>query len=298
MGTNGAVMVGYDGSSASEAATHWAAREAVSRRLPLVLAHAFTPPIGGFADGYISSVGADVVTSMQEGAEASLRDMAAMLRTAHPGLEVHQEVMVASPPAALVEASDGATILVVGTRGLGGFRGLILGSVGVQVATHAHCPVIVLRGEAAPGADSVVVGVDDSPLGEVAVAFAFDYASRHGLRLHAVHAWDIPPYDVLATTATTPVASLKELAEVEERIASEALAGFRDAYPDVEVEEHLVKGASAKAILDAATSAAMIVVGSRGHGEFTGAVLGSVSQAVLHRAKVPVAVVHRAGSRV
>jgi nucleotide-binding universal stress UspA family protein len=293
MGTTGAVMVGYDGSTMSQAAAHWAAREAVARGLPLVLAHAFTPPIGGFSDGYISSVGADVVATMQEDADGSLLEIVATLTAAYPTLTVQHKVLVASPSAALIEASADASLLVVGSRGLGGFRGLILGSVGVQVATHAHCPTVVLRGEPTSAADCVVVGIDNSPLSAPALEFAFDFASRHGLRLLAVHAWDISAHDVLGTTATVPVSNLQELGETEERMASESLAGFRGNFPDVEVEEHLVKGNSAKAIVEAAKTAALIVVGSRGRGELAGAVLGSVSQSVLHKAKIPVAVVHR-----
>lgn len=293
MGNSGAVMVGYDGSTMSQTAAHWAAREAVARGLPLVLAHAFTPPIGGFSDGYISSVGADVVATMQESADASLLEMVAALAAAHPQLDVRHQVLVASPSAALIEASNDATLLVVGSRGLGGFRGLILGSVGVQVATHSQCPTVVLRGEPSPSADCVVVGIDNSPLSAPALEFAFDFASRHGLRLLAVHAWDISTHDVLGTTATMPVPNLQELGADEERMASEALAGFRGSYPDVDVEEHLIKGNTAKAIVEAGKNAALIVVGSRGRGELAGAVLGSVSQSVLHKAKIPVAVVHR-----
>ena len=293
MGNTGAVMVGYDGSTMSQTAAHWAAREAVARGLPLVLAHAFTPPIGGFSDGYISSVGADVVATMQDSADASLLEMVAALTAVHPQLDVQHKVLVASPSAALIEASNDATLLVVGSRGLGGFRGLILGSVGVQVATHSQCPTVVLRGEPSPSADCVVVGIDNSPLSAPALEFAFDFASRHGLRLLAVHAWDISTHDVLGTTATMPVPNLQELGADEERMASEALAGFRGSYPDVDVEEHLIKGNTAKAIVEAGKNAALIVVGSRGRGELAGAVLGSVSQSVLHKAKIPVAVVHR-----
>ena len=293
MGNTGAVMVGYDGSTMSQTAAHWAAREAVARGLPLVLAHAFTPPIGGFSDGYISSVGADVVATMQDSADASLLEMVAALTAVHPQLDVQHKVLVASPSAALIEASNDATLLVVGSRGLGGFRGLILGSVGVQVATHSQCPTVVLRGEPSPSADCVVVGIDNSPLSAPALEFAFDFASRHGLRLLAVHAWDISTHDVLGTTATMPVPNLQELGADEERMASEALAGFRGSYPDVDVEDHLIKGNTAKAIVEAGKNAALIVVGSRGRGELAGAVLGSVSQSVLHKAKIPVAVVHR-----
>jgi nucleotide-binding universal stress UspA family protein len=106
-----------------------------------------------------------------------------------------------------------------------------------------------------------------------------------------VHAWEIPAYDVLAAPSGPPPIDLEELAASEERAFAESLAGLRERHPDVVVEQAIVKAPSVRAILEASDDAALIVLGSRGHGEFLGAVLGSVSQGVLHRAKVPVAVI-------
>jgi nucleotide-binding universal stress UspA family protein len=190
-----------------------------------------------------------------------------------------------------VDASANADMVVVGSRGMGGFRGLLVGSVGVQVASNATCPAVVVRKAPSATASTVVVGVDGSALSLAAVDFAFDIAERRGWRVLAVHAWEIPAYDVLASPSGPPPVDLEDLAASEERAFSESLAGLRERHPGVVVDQTIVKAPSVRAILEASDDAALIVMGTRGHGEFLGAVLGSVSQGVLHRAKVPVAVI-------
>lgn len=293
MHSSGPVVVGYDGSESAMSAVTWAAGEAASRGVGLEIVHAFVPPVGGLGVGYATAVGTDIIDELRAGAQSALDDAAAQLRDAHPDLPVTTSVLVGNPSAALVDASGHASVIAVGSRGLGGFRGLILGSVGVQVATHASCPVVVLRGTPAATARTVVVGVDASEMSRDALGFAFDMASRNGWGLMVVHAWDVPSRDVLADPAGPAPTTLADLGDTEARATAEVLAGFRDTYPDVEVEERLVKGTTVKTLLKAAEQAAMIVLGSRGRGEVAGALLGSVSQAILHKAKVPVAVVHR-----
>ena len=182
---------------------------------------------------------------------------------------------------------------MVGSRGRGGFASLILGSVAAQVAAHAACPVVTIRKAPADDAREIVVGIDATPGSEAALAFAFDEASRHGWTLIAVHAWDIPAYDLLVVPNGPVPVGLADVADEEVRMSAEVLAGFRDSYPDVEVQEHLVKGPPVSSILTASTNPAMIVVGTRGHGPTVGALLGSISNGVLHKATVPVAVVPR-----
>jgi len=213
------------------------------------------------------------------------------VRAAHPGLDVTADVVMGSPTTALIQASDDAVLTVVGSRGLGGFRGLLLGSVGVNVASNAHGPVVVLRKDAPADAKTIVVGVDGSDLSDQAVDFAFDMASRHGWTLRAIHAWEVPSYDVLAAPMGLPPSSIDDFGEVAARVLAEALAEHRERYPDVPVEVRVVRGTPARSILDNAKDAAMIAVGSRGRGEFMGAMLGSVGQGVLFKAKVPVAVI-------
>jgi nucleotide-binding universal stress UspA family protein len=292
MRQGGPVVVGFDGSESAVTAAQWAAGEAKSRGVALQLIHAFTPPVGGLGVGYATAVGTDIIDQLREGAQVAVDGAAATLREANPGVEVTTNVVIGNPSGALIDASAGASLVAVGSRGLGGFRGLLLGSVGVQVATHAECPAVVLRGAAPAGASQVVVGIDGSQMARDALAFAFDIASRRGWDLIALHAWDVPSSDVLAAPNGPAPVTLAQMGDTETRTTAEALAGYRETYPDVDVEERVVKGTTVKAILKAAEGAALIVVGSRGRGEVAGAILGSVSQGILHKAKVPVAVVH------
>lgn len=284
------IVVGYDGSEHSSIAVDWAAAEAASRGVMLTLAAATTVPLEGMRfGGSILSPDAidDLLARLQEATQARADEA----RAAHPGLDVAVKVSLGSPASVLVEASANAGMVVVGSRGMGGFRGLLVGSVGVQVASNASCPAVVIRKAPPPTASTVVVGVDGSALSLAALDFAFDMADRRGWSVLAVHAWEIPAYDVLAAPSGPPPIDIPELEASEKRAFAESLAGLRERHPGVEVEERLVKDQSVRAILDASDDAALIVLGTRGRGEFLGAVLGSVSQGVLHRAKVPVAVI-------
>lgn len=281
------IVVGVDGSEASRRAAQWAAREASLRGLGLTLASAILPPVSATAFGPGIPVSLDALEEIRQGAAADLASLAREL----PTPDVHCEIQVGSPSGVLLAASETAAMLVVGSRGLGGFRGLLLGSVSTQVTGHADCPVVVIQADAPVEGDAIVVGVDGSLASQGAVAFAFDMAGRHGWTLRALHAWDVPSYDLLVVPNTPIPVPLSDVADDEIRLAAEVLAGFQAEYPEVQVEQRLIRGPAPKALLDAAADAAMIVVGTRGHGQVIGALLGSVSNAVLHRASVPVAVV-------
>ena len=285
------VVVGFDGSETAAAAVAWAAAEASARRARLRLLHAFLPPVGGVGLGYGTLLPAGAIDTLRDSAQEHLAAEAAKVAAEHPGLDVASTVLVGNPASALLEEAETADLVVVGSRGLGGFRGLLVGSTGTQVAAHAECPVVVVRGSAPPDADAVVVGVDGSEHSVDALRFAFAHADRHGLGITAVHAWDVPTYDVLAAPTGPPPASIDELTDDAMRETAEALAGFRADYPSVDVTEVVVKAPTVNALLEAARGAALIVVGSRGRGEFLGALLGSVSQGVVSRAEIPVAVV-------
>lgn len=284
------VIVGYDGSDQAGVAVAWAAREAASRgaRLTLVVATAIPMESMHFGGSILT---ADAIEELIEGLRREAGKKADEMRSAHPSLDVCVEVSLGNPASVLLESSDGADLVVVGSRGMGGFRGLLVGSVGVQVASHAPCPAVVVRREPPAGASTVVVGVDGSSLSMAALDFAFDMAERHNWRVRAVHAWEIPAYDILAAPAGPPPIDVADLESAEQRAFAESLAGLRERHPAIEIEERVIKGASARAILDASGDACLIVLGTRGRGEFLGAILGSVSQGVLHRATVPVAVV-------
>jgi len=287
----GRVVVGFDGSESSMTAARWAASTAALRGRDLVLLHAMMPPMGGGGFAISMPPSLDLIDQLEAAAHDEIDSVARTLGEEFPGLEVRGVVAIGAPSAVLLEAAETAELVVMGSRGRGGFTGLLLGSVGAQVAAHAECPVAVLRGDPSPDATTVVVGIDGTPAATSALRFAFGEASRRGWSLHAVHAWDVPAYDLLIVpTGPVPV-PLRDVADDEVRLTAEALAGFRDDYPDVDVVEQLVRAPAVTALLDAAADAAMVVVGTHGRGPTMGALLGSVSNGVLHKATLPVVVV-------
>jgi nucleotide-binding universal stress UspA family protein len=178
--------------------------------------------------------------------------------------------------------------MVLGSRGAGGLAGLLLGSTASRVVAHAGCPVLVLPDEAdvlVRGRRSVVVGVEGRAGDEEVLAFAVDEAAARGTDLLAVHAWE----EVVLDTSLRTVSPLADWAGVvadEERALSEALAGWRDKEPDLEIREAVVRDRTARALVAASMTAQLLVVGHRSR-----RALGSTAHGVLNRATCPVAVV-------
>ena len=189
----------------------------------------------------------------------------------------------------LLELGKDAPLIVVGTRHLGSVKGLFLGSVSINVAAHAHGRVAIVAGD---GIDDgpVVVGVDGSPVSDAAVAEAFRQASLRNAPLIAVHTWSPLDADALHGYGISREEVERMTGEAVEVLA-ERLAGYSQDYPDVRVERRVLPDEPAKALLDAAVGAQLIVVGSRGRGGFRGLLLGSTSQKVIHNALCPVMVV-------
>ena len=281
------VVVGFDGSETSLLTAKWAASEAELRGLGLTLVNALIPPTSGGTFGPGMAVGLDTLEDIRKAAQTSLDEVAATLS----GNDIQSIVQIGSPTGVLLEASETAALLVVGSRGHGGFKELLLGSVSAQLVAHADCPVIVVRHEADTTKNTVVVGIDGSEASNAALAFAFATASLHKWKLVAVHAWDVPSFDLVILPNTPVPTDYENISDSEVRLAAEVLAGYEDKYPDVEVEQVVTRGNAVKALLEASPTAAMIVVGTRGHGQVMSSVLGSVSHGILHKAKVPVAVI-------
>ena len=284
---NREIVVGYDGSNHADEALAWAARAARREHTSLRVVHVARTFLDGyaFADRQLdltAKIGTQVLASGVE-----------RLRAIDPDLEVTTQLEPEDSVAAvLTEASKHARLLVVGSRGRGGFAGLLLGSVSVTVAAHAHCPVVVVRTQPAPADPClrpVVVGVDGSPTSMSAVDLAFDQASRLGLPLVAVHGWELP--SLFGPVPPWLPEEVEEIRMAEKAVTSESLAGHTERYPDVDVTVVVRRGGPAQVILSAAEGAELVVVGSRGLGGFRGLLLGSVSQAVLHHATSPVVVV-------
>ncbi|MCF4139443.1 universal stress protein [Streptomyces sp. Tue 6430] len=290
---SGVVVVGVDGAASSLAAVEAAAREARARDAVLRIVHAFVWPAMHVPTGP-SPLGPP---------EGGIRNMVDRLtaeaveraRATAPDVDVRHAVVPGEPLTVLEAQSREAELVVVGSRGMGGFVGLLVGSTAVHLAAHGRCPVLVVR-EAAHADGPVVVGVDGSAAGRRAVDFAFAEAELRKAPLVALHAWTtwnapLPaPQDASEPYANPPGA----LAGEEGRLLSEALAGCRERYPGVVVDHKVVHAGTREALIEASRSAQLLVVGARGRGGFTGLLLGSVSQALLHHAHCPVAVVRGA----
>jgi nucleotide-binding universal stress UspA family protein len=229
-----------------------------------------------------------------------LEDAQARVSCLAPEVDVDTHSAVGFPAAVLLSASRDACLVAVGARGLGGVGAIVVGSVGVELAARAACPVAVLPDnmieeqavEEQPGERGVVVGVDGSVPGEHALDFAFEEARAREVGVTAVHAWSRPvlPETILVPTAPITV-NLASFGMAARELLEQTLAPFRERFPDVPVAARAVQGHAGGSLIDAAGGAGLLVVGSRGFGGFTGLLLGSVGQAVLHHAPCPVVVV-------
>ncbi len=275
---NRPVVVGVDGSPTSLVAADHAARAAVLRSRPLHLVHGYLHPLGYGVPINPYELG---IPAPSDEAEKMLQRTAADLVGRWPGLTVEARQVAGGPGATLVEESHRADLLVIGSRGRGGFAGLLLGSVGSQVTAHAHCPVLVVRPaeEPVPVEGPVLVGVDGSEAAEVAVGQAADEAARRETELVLVHVRR-PGEDAAEAT---------ELLGTAAAAAGGSHPGLRVTVRELQADKPEV------ALIDASRDAALVVVGTRGRGGFTGMLLGSVSQSLVQHSHCPVLVAHPYG---
>ncbi|MFG2109284.1 universal stress protein [Micromonospora chersina] len=289
MPMNRPVVVGVDGSSTSLTAAEHAARAAVARSRPLHLVHGYLHPLGYGVPLNPYDLGVPAPT---EESQKMLEQVAAELVGRHPTLRVEVRQVAGGPGATLVEESRRAELVVVGSRGVGGFAGLLLGSVSNQVAQHAHCPVLVVRPaeQPIPVRGPVLVGVDGSESAGHALRLAADEAVRRDADLVLVHV-RTPERGAVAPDAAAEATAAGQ-AESAELLAG-AAARIRADHPVLSVIERPVAAASPEqALIEASGEAALVVVGSRGRGGFAGLLLGSVSQALVQHAHCPVLVAH------
>jgi nucleotide-binding universal stress UspA family protein len=279
------VVVGVDGSESALEASRWAAREAGRRGVGLRVVQAFCWP----QSHHVGGVGRGQQSVLRRMAEEQLSAAAAAAAEAAAGGSVETALVEGTPVAVLVAESRVAQLVVVGSRGLGGFSGLLLGSVAVGLAAHAAVPVAVVRGSGADAAADgpVVVGVDGSPIGEAALAAAYEAAAARRVPLVAVHTW----WDVLLDPSFGPLVEWDVIEDEAHRVLGERLAGWAEKYPEVEVRRVVERDKPAHALLEQAAGAQLVVVGSRGRGGLAGMLLGSVSHSLLHHSPCPVLVV-------
>ncbi len=282
------IIVGVDGSAGSERALRWAVDEGRFRGAEVHAVMAWglldqhpTPDGQQFNPRYGED---DATATLQTYVAAALGDRAA-------GVELR--AVNDLPTRALLDAARDADLLVVGSRGLGGFRGLLLGSVSRRCANLASTPLVVVREVAEPEANrgrGIVVGVDGSESSLAALRWAVEEGGHRDQPVQVLHAWHeqafgMDPYGMAVDA--TPWESAARLL-LDTAIADVGAASAQDSGRSVAVTPALVHGGAAGALVEASPGAALVVVGNRGHSSFA---LGSVSHQVLHHAHCPVALI-------
>ncbi len=290
--THRPIVVGVDGSPHAALALDWAATEASLCGAPLVVIRAYaTDYLMVRSTGPGEAEPSSPSSAIEAVATESCAEAVERARAQHPTLVVTGRTVPDDAAAAITGASSDAALVVVGARGLGPVRELLMGSVSSYVTHHAQCPVVVVR--EAPSrtvADlRVVVGVDGSATSTAALRFAFEAAARRGAGLTVVHTWDLDVESSVATEAWS--VDWPEPDEQERVVVAEAVAGYAAEYPTVDVRRHVVRGPAVAELVRQSENAALLVVGTRGRGSVKALVLGSVSRGVLHDAHCPVAVV-------
>jgi nucleotide-binding universal stress UspA family protein len=255
------------------------------RNVGLTLVHVVTPPTVWPA----APIPAELYRQHEDGARKVIADAVKIAEDSvqegnRP--EIDSELLFAAPVPTLVGLSKEAHMMVVGCRGQNALQRTLLGSVSSGLVHHAHCPVALIHDEAPTLLGSsqlpVLLGIDGSPASELATAIAFDEASFRGVDLVALHAWADAE---LPRVARVEWSALQSAAR---EILAERLAGFQERYPDVTVHRRVVLDRPARHLLDESESAQLVVVGSHGRGGFAGMLLGSVSTALVHAARIPV----------
>jgi nucleotide-binding universal stress UspA family protein len=279
----GTVVVATDGTGSSRAAVRWAAREASRRGATLQVTHIldweWAETRYEFGDGRFGTA--------RKAAEGIARGGVALAHEISPDLNCEIDILVGNPAARLIAETADAGLLVLGSRGRGGFASLMLGSISQRVAMHASCPVAVIRGRGDVTEGLVAVGFDESPHAEQVLRTAFEQAAARGTGLAVIRTYLplLPLYlaGVVARDVTTPEQDATERARLEEQ-----LVPWREKYPDVAVETLLSHDSAAAVLNGVSHGAQLIVVGSRGHGTVAGTLLGSTGLQLLHHADCPI----------
>jgi len=290
----GSIVVGVDGSESSDRALAWAIDRAAVERGAVTLAHAIHWVTPAYTDVAIDYP-AEARSSMLAGGRKLLEQARKQVLAKSPDLEVHEVLEFLDPRELLQQLSRDAEMLVLGSRGRGHIRSLLLGSVGVALVRHAHCPVVIHR----PGAEGtelngIVVGVEASEESRTLLEFAYREASLRDLPLTVLHCF----WDVQAGIAPSGVIyeSISDLDE-ERAALAESMAGMSEKYPNLKVTSRMARGLPYEVLAHLGRQMNLIVVGAQQASRVSQMYFGSVSVALVERATCPVAVVPVSASR-
>jgi len=283
------IVAATDGSEPSLRAVEWAAREAALRGSPLriVSAAALLPRMAERQDEPHVVTVADILRHNRDQARYTA---AARAAEAAPGLLVDTDDLTGQPAQAVADSGAGALMLVVGSRGAGGFRAMVLGSVSRYAASHASCPVVVVPDESPSQQHLVGVGLGELDDCARTLAFALEEATLRKAALMAVHAWHAPQPDISRAGESFTAPDVHHVEAKVRRQFEELLASWQEKYPDVLVHTDVVHGHPARALAGLSVRADLVVIGRHSkHSALPG--LGVVRHAVLNHARGPVAIV-------
>ncbi|MCW7986979.1 hypothetical protein XF35_17275 [Streptomyces platensis subsp. clarensis] len=268
------VAVGVSRATTARSAVEWAADAAARRGVPLCLVHAQEWPAGAAPKDRHDAPEQVWASHFRAAGQTLLNDHGQSAAERVPGLEITTKLLDGRPASVLREVAEEASLLVVGVHRVSGPGEIItFGGIGPALVGHPLCPVVLVM-EPAHGdpLGPVMVGVDGSAASAPAVAFAFAEAAAWGA-------------DLLAVQVRRPRhGDWPEDLEESAIDVSEALAGWREKYPQVMVREQVMVGNPAAKLAEAAVDARCLVVGTRGVGGFRGMVLGSTSRTLSHMA--------------
>lgn len=279
----GAVVVGVDGSDQSLLAVDWAAGHADLENRPLVLVHATSLPSPHWM-GRWGIEAREFELAVREDAQATIAEAEATAARVSDDLTVHGLVLVEDPRSALLRLSDEAASVVIGSRGRGPVRSLVLGSVGMALVRHTRCPVVVLRPVRQKPDLGVVVGIDARPATSAALKFAFDQAAARQLSVTVLHV--APDSHVSLPAAYVPISPSPEELEAHRRMTAEMTSGLREQYPDVPMHTEVVHGDPDDFLREMGERSALLVLGAHERGR------GALAlTSLVERVHCPVAVV-------
>lgn len=278
---SGTVVVGLDGSPSAERALEWAIDQAQLESRQLTLAHGVDPS----GSVWVDPAGIDhrvVLEALQADAEVTLDRAREQVERRAPDLVVHQVIRMSDARVTLLELSAQAAMVVVGSRGRGPIKTLLLGSVSLAVSREARCPVVVVRpGNPGTVRNGVLVGADGTERSLATLEFAYRQASLHQLPLTIMHCFG----DARVGTEEEPAASDVRL------VLAESLAGLAEKFPEVQARTELVRGMADEQLVRASQRMDLVVVGAHHGGTLTTLLYGSIANAVLEHATCPVAIV-------
>jgi len=290
------IVVGYDGSPGSRLALDWAVETAKRDERELTVLHCVGLTMTPSFRAYEPEVQAHAYEEMSRGVLAEAKDIAAK---ALDRKDIHPISAIGSAAAQLVAVSSQADLVVTGSRGHGVVSAGLLGSTAYAVTAHAHCPAIVVRGDAvvhAGPSHPIVVAFDDSKPAQKALETAVPVAAAAEASLHIVgvdnvgglEAW--PETDTILGREEMTQSMHERVGQLLRDVAEEAAR----AHPGLDVRTNVIGGSPGAAVAAYAMDvrAGLVVMGSRGHGGLTGMLLGSVSHRLVHDAPCPVMVIH------